>query len=375
MAASRRLLPVLLVLGFQLAPSTALATAEFSVRIHATIQLLGPVADIVHVLDVYQDFQDAPSTTGLPSFTNSSGSATWDPDTKTLTVVAEVSGAARYTGTPDAATASNAARMLATLGIINPFQDIGWLLEVRVQAFFEDSGLVELGPSELARTFFDLQFAGSRLGGIPTDGQIVPTIRTSTRDPGLEAGYDLATTIAFLGLEEDFTLVIPPGGDGFEILDVGLFAQAGGNAVSFLSSSSSMPLEFLPEPPEVITAQQLLDPDGDGVRVDQDVCPGTVVPESAPTLRLGKNRWALVDDDASFDTNPPDGHQGRHGRGAKKGHARHFDLDDTAGCSCEQIIEALGLGRGHRELGCTSGVMRRWSRSPVPVLLEPLSTD
>jgi hypothetical protein len=375
MTASRRFLLALLVLGPQLVPSTALAIAEFSSRIHATIQLLGPVADIVQVLDVYQDLEDSPSTTGLPSFTNSSGSATWDPDTKTLTVIAEVNGAASYTGTPDPALVSDVARMVATLGIINPSQDIGWLLEVRVQAFIEDSGLVEEGLAEIARTFFDLQFAGSRLAGLPTDGQIVPTIRTSTRDPGLEAGYDLATTIAFLGLEEDFTVVIPPGGSGFEILDVGLFLQVGGAATSALSSSTSMPLEFLPEPPEVITAEQLLDPDGDGVRVDKDVCPDTVIPESVPTLRLGKNRWALVDDDTSFDTNRPRGHLYRHKRGKKKGHALQFDLDDTAGCSCEQIIEALRLGPWQRKLGCTTGVMWKWSRSPVPAALKFLATD
>ena len=35
-------------------------------------------------------------------------------------------------------------------------------------------------------------------------------------------------------------------------------------------------------------------------------------------------------------------------------------LFDTAGCSCEQIIERSGLGEGHTKFGCSVGVMKNW---------------
>ena len=46
----------------------------------------------------------------------------------------------------------------------------------------------------------------------------------------------------------------------------------------------------------------IMDEDGDGVPDEDDLCPGTVIPESVPTRHLGVNRWALVDDDHHFDT-------------------------------------------------------------------------
>jgi len=100
------------------------------------------------------------------------------------------------------------------------------------------------------------------------------------------------------------------------------------------------------------------DSDGDGVADQDDACPGTVVPEGVPTAALGVNRYALVDGDRIFDTASPPG--------KGKGPGDVFSLDDTAGCSCEQIITALGLGEGHTKFGCSVGVMRDWIKSPKP---------
>ncbi len=94
-----------------------------------------------------------------------------------------------------------------------------------------------------------------------------------------------------------------------------------------------------------------VDDDGDGVVNSDDVCAGTGIPESVPTVRLGRNRYALVDGDGIFDTNPPPG-------GGGPGDV--FTIFDTAGCSCEQIIVALGLGKGHVKFGCSAGAMRDW---------------
>lgn len=94
----------------------------------------------------------------------------------------------------------------------------------------------------------------------------------------------------------------------------------------------------------------LADDDGDGVPNDSDACPGTVIPEGVPTDGLGTNRWALVDDDLEFDTTPPSG----------KGPGRSYTTADTGGCSCEQIIDELGLGKGHTKFGCSIGAMDNW---------------
>ena len=94
------------------------------------------------------------------------------------------------------------------------------------------------------------------------------------------------------------------------------------------------------------------DGDGDEVPDDLDVCSGTVIPESVPTRRLGVNRFALADDDGDFDTTSPPGGGG--------GPGLSFNIEDTAGCSCEQIIEALSLGKGHEKFGCSVSAMEAW---------------
>ncbi len=92
------------------------------------------------------------------------------------------------------------------------------------------------------------------------------------------------------------------------------------------------------------------DSDGDGVTDDLDVCPATVIPEAAGMTELGVNRWALFDDNREFDTTAPNG----------VGPQLAFDIFDTAGCSCEQIVEKQHLGKGHMKFGCSIGVMQNW---------------
>ena len=96
----------------------------------------------------------------------------------------------------------------------------------------------------------------------------------------------------------------------------------------------------------------LADADGDGVLDDSDICAGTVIPEAVPTRPkgLGFYRWALVDGDGSFDTRTP----------SSSGPSLGFTIEDTAGCSCEQIIGTLGLGTSHRRLGCSTVAMIVW---------------
>ena len=92
------------------------------------------------------------------------------------------------------------------------------------------------------------------------------------------------------------------------------------------------------------------DSDGDGVLDNADFCPGTVIPETAPTMELRTNNFALVDDDRIFDTKDPEG----------TGPQASFDIFDTAGCSCEQIVVEQELGKGHLKFGCSLGEMEEW---------------
>ena len=88
------------------------------------------------------------------------------------------------------------------------------------------------------------------------------------------------------------------------------------------------------------------DSDADGVPEDIDRCPGTAIPEPVPTQGLKPNHWALVNGDGIFDT-----------AGTP---ASPFTVQQTGGCSCEQIIAGLGLGDGQRKHGCSVGTMKDW---------------
>ncbi|MDH3620826.1 MAG: lamin tail domain-containing protein [Gammaproteobacteria bacterium] len=92
------------------------------------------------------------------------------------------------------------------------------------------------------------------------------------------------------------------------------------------------------------------DEDRDGVGDDVDVCPATVLPERGGSHGLGVNRFADINGDGIFETKPPKG----------EGPKRSYDIFDTAGCSCEQIVEEAGLGNGHIRFGCSIGVMDTW---------------
>jgi hypothetical protein len=99
------------------------------------------------------------------------------------------------------------------------------------------------------------------------------------------------------------------------------------------------------------------DVDGDGVDNDSDLCAQTVIPESVPTVQLRPNRWALVDEDSQFDTVI---------KGKGKGPNRSYIIEDTAGCSCEQIIAAQGLGLGHTYHGCSISALDDWIELVTP---------
>jgi len=97
------------------------------------------------------------------------------------------------------------------------------------------------------------------------------------------------------------------------------------------------------------------DDDGDGDGVDDwtaDLCHFTAPSDldaGVPSRGLGKNRWADVDGDGTFDTS------------GKNPTGRSFTMDETAGCSCAQIIEICGYGNGHSKFGCSNSAMDTWT--------------
>ena len=94
-------------------------------------------------------------------------------------------------------------------------------------------------------------------------------------------------------------------------------------------------------------AQSQLDSDGDGITNDLDICHGTAIPEAVPASFLRKNRYALT---------------GQPNATTFEGKNKTvFTTADTGGCSCEQIIAAMGLGGGHTEFGCSKSVMLQWT--------------
>ena len=94
------------------------------------------------------------------------------------------------------------------------------------------------------------------------------------------------------------------------------------------------------------------DNDNDSVNDVDDLCPNTEIPDpTVPVQDLGRGRWAMVDDDFDFEFVPY--HNDRAPR-------RTVTIQDTGGCNAGQIIEALGLGKGHTEFGLSFGALREW---------------
>lgn len=91
------------------------------------------------------------------------------------------------------------------------------------------------------------------------------------------------------------------------------------------------------------------DEDDDGVEDDDDICPQTNLPDD---LRddLGRDRFAILNNDGVFETRDRDYYR----------YGDFLTIDDTGGCSCDQIIDALDLGEEAQERGCREQDLDRW---------------
>jgi hypothetical protein len=112
-------------------------------------------------------------------------------------------------------------------------------------------------------------------------------------------------------------------------------------------------LAWLGSPVVADTDPVVVDTDGDGVLDGADLCADTVIPEGAASKGLNPNHWALTADGNGFDFDTVL-------KGKGKGPNRSYTIEDTAGCSCEQIIAEQGLGDGHSKHGCSISAMDDW---------------
>lgn len=105
-------------------------------------------------------------------------------------------------------------------------------------------------------------------------------------------------------------------------------------------------------------AYTLADADEDGVVATDDLCPDTVTDADAgvPSRWLGRNRWADLDGDGTFEA----------GWGWGSWLLGTVDMQTTGGCSCADIIDELGLGRGAERYGCHTWSVALWTWLYVP---------
>jgi hypothetical protein len=92
------------------------------------------------------------------------------------------------------------------------------------------------------------------------------------------------------------------------------------------------------------------DADGDGVADSADLCPGTMLPELIPTVELRGKRYADMSGDGVFESGNSRTDQA-------------YSVIDTGGCSAEQIIAQMQLGRGHIKYGLADSVLKAWIAS------------
>jgi len=154
--------------------------------------------------------------------------------------------------------------------------------------------------------------------------------------------FGIGSTAAFVVLMASSCAALPDSSD-YDDENVGTDSEA-------LIAGGGCPPP-LPPPPNYPPPPPCPDYDYDGVCDEVDFCLGTYIPEDVPIHGLAPNHFALLDNDPVFDTFIPGG-----------GPERIFTIWDTGGCSCEQILYALGGRFGQYRNGCSYGTMKKWVR-------------
>jgi len=103
-----------------------------------------------------------------------------------------------------------------------------------------------------------------------------------------------------------------------------------------------------------------MDSDNDTISDNLDVCADTLIPEALPSKGLKPFHFALLDNDINFDSYIKGLGKTPANKNYRNSNNLAFSLVDTKGCSCQQIVEQQGLGKGHLKHGCSFGVMKTW---------------
>lgn len=98
------------------------------------------------------------------------------------------------------------------------------------------------------------------------------------------------------------------------------------------------------------------DTDLDGVGNNGDFCAATNL---ADNVGWGQNRWRFDQNAGAFVQNATKGKSTSGGAG--RGNNTTYTLASTGGCTCEQIIDKLQLGEGHKKHGCSNSAMSDWA--------------
>lgn len=186
-----------------------------------------PSREIFVFSDLFSDDQKIISDTGFPSFVVHSSSASWNPETFTLSF--EMGSVARgvYSGgiSANPAIASGIIRQATTIGITNPNSRVGFMLDVRVTARFlrqlERDDLV----SDYAESIIAFSLAGNLLDGVPDGNLFNQNISTA----------DGEIYVVDPSLDEIYHIWFPPSIDAngnSTQYSLGVFGQVGGAAAS-----------------------------------------------------------------------------------------------------------------------------------------------
>ena len=98
------------------------------------------------------------------------------------------------------------------------------------------------------------------------------------------------------------------------------------------------------------------DVDGDSILDGADYCAATNLVDN---VGWGQNRWRFDITANEFVQNSAKGKS--DSKGAGRGNNTKYTLASTAGCTCEQIIDKLQLGEGHKKHGCSNSAMSDWA--------------
>jgi len=98
------------------------------------------------------------------------------------------------------------------------------------------------------------------------------------------------------------------------------------------------------------------DVDGDGIANSADQCAFSITDNFLLEAAAAEEEFALKSNQYG-----QNGSFGSFEVGPNNDQSIVYDMDVTHGCTCQQIVELLGIGEGHERKGCSPGVMQKFT--------------